>query len=105
MLTDEQTRKKIFEQPALFEHHYHNKEWPQAKYIYDTTQRIAVFIELGVKDMMELFGEKAYTDDDNPKDGLFKDEYVSNVYLECIRRNQTYEREKRPGIDGQKKWE
>lgn len=99
MLTQEELRKKVFELPDLFKIHMQNKKWWRAKHCYDTAVLISVFAEMSEDDKKALFGTKAYMEErEEPKEGLFQEDEVNRAYIECIRLNQTREREDhRPG--------
>lgn len=92
MLNEIQVRQKLHEYAELFRHHYARKEWAKAKFIYFQAQTVALFMELPEPEMIELFGNRAYKEDDEElKDGLFREEKVETVGWECIKRNYTYD--------------
>lgn len=98
MLTAEQIRDKIYSRADDFKDYVREKKWSRAKYAYDSASTMAVFMELPEKDMAELFGNRAYKEDDDPLEkGLFDEELVSKAYDECIRNNQTFEVKPYPG--------
>lgn len=88
MLSVEEIRKKIFDQAAMFKHHYERKEYARAKAAYTTARTVAVFVELPEPDMIELFGSRSYTDTVPPTDGLFYESQVQKAFLECIKKNE-----------------
>ena len=92
MLTADQAKDKLYRKAEEFKKYFYEKKWSQAKHAYDSASTVAVFLELEERDMMQLFGSRAYVpDDEEPRDGLFREEMVERAYWECIRRNQTYE--------------
>lgn len=97
MRTAEQIREEIFRQAELFGEHYRKREYVRAKYAYDAARTMSVFADLDEDDKVKLFGSRAYRDDEPPTEGLFHEEEVSKVYLECIRANQTWEVSQYPG--------
>jgi len=102
MLTREEMRDKLFELPALFKHFYSAKDWPRAKHAYDTAVTVAVFAEMDEEDMIKLFGSRPYVNGEVTS-GLFNETYVQKAYRECIRKNQTYENKRYPGIPAAEK--
>lgn len=98
MLTAEQIRDKIYGRAEEFKDYAREKKWSQAKYAYSSASTMAVFMELPEEDMAELFGNRAYKDDDDQLEkGLFDEKLVSKAYDECIRSNQTFEVQPYPG--------
>lgn len=92
MLNEIQVRQKLYESAELFRHHYARKEWAKAKLAYFRAQTVALFVELSEQEMMELFGNRAYKEENEElKDGLFREEEVEIVSWECIKRNYTYD--------------
>lgn len=103
MLTAKAIRDKIFLQAEVFKNYYAAKEWRRARIAYDDARNMAVMMELDEEDLIELFGSRAYSDMQPPKKGLFHEDLVSKVYLECIRSNQTREYDTYPGAPRAKK--
>lgn len=103
MLTNDQIKAKIYAQGHKFENAVRERKWAQAKYAYHVATILAVFVELEEFDMIQLFGSRAYTEEDPPREGLFRDTDVQRAYLECIRANQNYETMSYPGAPGAKK--
>lgn len=89
---------KLYRMPEQFREKYREKEYSSAKYLYDTAVRVALFMELPAADKIRLFGNGGYDDRlSNPVDGLFPEQMVDKVYLECVvRRNEGLEDVKRP---------
>lgn len=90
MLEGKQIIDKLYGEADLFVHHMRKKEYPQAKFCYDTARNVAVFLELEEKRMQELFGERG-DKGEILQPGMFREEQVQKAYLECIRAGQTYE--------------
>lgn len=99
MLSAEQIREKIFRRAEDFRKYAREKKWSRAKYAYDSASRMAVFMELPESDLAELFGNRAYREDDQEPvlDGLFDEATVQKAYDECIRENRTFEVQPYPG--------
>lgn len=92
MLNERQVRNKLYEYAERFVQLCRNKEWPAAKFTYFRAQAVAVFMEFPEKDMIELFGNRAYKEDhEELKDGIFPEAMVSRAAWECIRINTTYD--------------
>lgn len=87
---------KLYRMPAQFREQYYAKEWPAAKHTYDTAVRVALFMELPVEERNRLFGSRQ----DYPEkviEGLFPEEMVSRVYLECVvKRDLGYDSRRTP---------
>ena len=98
MLKTEDIRKKVYHQADMFSHYFRRKEYAQAKAAYDTARTVAVFCELEETDMKALFGDRPYIgENEEASTGLFKEEDVQKAYLECIKKNQTFENKIYPG--------
>ena len=93
MLDNRDIEKKLFELPLIFKEHMQCGRYPEAKACYDTARTAALFIELEKDKMTELFGERGERGVCIVK-GLFMEDQVQKAYLECIKRNQTYENKK-----------
>jgi len=74
---------KLMGMPEQFMEKYREKDWAGAKYIYDTAIRISTFMEVSEDVMETLFGNRATAEEGEEKDGLFPEELVQKVYLEC----------------------
>lgn len=107
MLNEKEIRQKIFRQPDAFVAAYRQQAWNTAKRIVDATRTVAVFIEMTEDDLIQLFGSRAYTDDEPPKPGLFAESLELKASWECVKRGQTFEVMEYPGCPRQKKdpWE
>lgn len=99
MLTAEQIREKIFLKAEEFKSYAIEKKWSSAKYAYDSASRMAVFMELPESDLVALFGNRAYREDDSEPvvDGIFDETTVIRAYDECIKENKTFEIQPYPG--------
>lgn len=92
MLNERQVRNKLYDNAERFMQHCHNKDWAAAKFAYFRARTVAAFLELPEKDMIELFGNRAYKNDrEELKDGLFPEAMVEKASWECIRQNTTYD--------------
>lgn len=92
MLSEKEIRKKVYELADYFKHYYQKKDWHRAKASYLTASTVAVFVQMSDEEKAELFGNRPYKDDrEELIDGLFPERQVERVYLECIKRNDTYE--------------
>lgn len=103
MLTAKAIRDRIFLQAEVFKNYCAARDWHRARIAYDNARNMAVMMELDEEDLIELFGSRSYTNADPPTKGLFNEDMVSKVYLECIRRNQTREYDTYPGAPMAKK--
>lgn len=98
MLETEDIRKKVYHQAEMFGHYFRRKEYARAKHAYDTARTVAVFCEMEETDLKELFGDRSYIgENEEAGDGMFKEEDVQKAYLECIKKNQTFENKIYPG--------
>lgn len=89
-------KAKLYRMPAQFRDQYRAREWGAAKHTYDTAVRVALFMELPEEERNRLFGSRQ----DYPEkviEGLFPEEMVSRVYLECVvKRDIGYDSQKTP---------
>lgn len=60
---------------------YSQKDWFQAKYIYDTALRVGMFLEIPEQIRKEFFGISQ--EDEEEIRGMIPRDLVSRVYLEC----------------------
>ncbi len=89
MLTVEQIKDKLWQQPLLFDRLCDENNWQQARYVYDTSRNIAVFLELNRKEMTSLFGNRPYRDDDDELiEGMFTEWKIQRAYRECFKDNK-----------------
>lgn len=102
MLTTEQIRERILELPFSFNNHYRNalslpkghperiRYFQMAKIVYNDAVTLSVFVDLPKQDRIRLFGNRSYKEDyEELEDGLFHEEAVDRVYLECILAKKT----------------
>lgn len=77
---------KFLRMPEQFREACYRKDWPLAKYIYDSAIIIGQFIEApeGVRD--RVFGSRQ--DEGRPIEGLFPEDMVNRVLDECVIRNR-----------------
>lgn len=84
MVTEKYIMDKILYQPKKFYEHLYKKEWAAAKKTYEDTVAVVYFLELHMDTKFKLFGNRPYTEDEeSEEDGLFREEDVQKVYLEC----------------------
>lgn len=87
---------KLYRMPAQFQEQYYAKEWAAAKNTYDTAVKVALFMELTERERNRLFGSRQ----DYPEhviEGLFPEEMVDRVYLECVvKRDLGFESQRTP---------
>ena len=91
MLTQEEIRDKLYESAEQFEDAYYARQYARAKNIYDTAEKVALFVELEPKDRNKLFMNQADEDAELPEWGAFNQDHVRRAYMECIKANQTFE--------------
>ncbi len=77
--------EKLLKLPDQFKEAFWKKEYPRAKYIYDTALRVAGFLEVSQDIKNRLFGN--YGDEDNPIEALFPMEDVKKAYEMCVVRS------------------
>lgn len=88
MLTVEQIKEKMWQQPLLFEQLCNEGNWQQAKYVYDTTRNVAVFLELNREETITLFGNRPYRDEDDELiEGMFPEWKVQRSYRESFKKD------------------
>lgn len=93
MLTAEQIRDKLYASAQQFEEAYMRKQYAKAKNIYDTAERVALFIDLPWEDRKKLFMNQNDSEerDAQPVWGAFDQDRVRRAYIECIKRNKGFE--------------
>lgn len=91
MLTQKEIRDKLYQSADQFEDAYRNKQYARAKNIYDTAERVALFVNLELEDRKKLFMNQSQDDDKQPEWGAFNQDHVRRAYMECIKSNQTFE--------------
>ena len=97
MLTQEQIRDKLYKTAEQFENAYWAKDYARAKNLYETAERVALFVELPQEDRKKLFMNQLDNGDKNalPVWGAFNMDHMRKAYIECIKKNQTFD-SKRP---------
>lgn len=80
-------QKKLLRMGKEFQEAYYRKEWGKAKYLYDSAERIAVFIEAPQEVFEQLFW-KYDESTDTKTDGLFDSSMINKVMHECIVKNR-----------------
>lgn len=98
MKTEYEIRQALRQLPDEFKIYLKNKDYARAKNCYDTARTIALFVELGEKEMLELFGDK-----EQDIEGRFKEAEVQKVYWECIKVHKTDELKPYPGNPNKEK--
>lgn len=84
----------LYEQPVLFDHYMKNKQYPEAKYCYDSTVATMRKLRADESLMIEFFGERGERGV-ILREGLFREEKVQKAYYEtAIKRNGGYENKK-----------
>ena len=93
MLTQEQIRAKLYESADQFKSAYMAKQYARAKNIYDTAERVALFVDLSPDDRKKLFMSQNNSDDKDAKPiwGAFDQDWVRDAYMQCIKANKTFE--------------
>lgn len=100
MIDNKAFMDKLYKLPETFLYKMKSKDYSEAKACYDTARTVAVFAELDETVKTELFGERG-EHGVIIKRGLFPEEQVQRAYLECIKRNETYENKKYPEAAGE----
>lgn len=96
MLTQEQIREKLYASAEQFKAAYIAKQYARAKNIYDTAERVALFVDLSMDDRRKLFMSQTESDDKDakPEWGAFDQDWVRDAYMQCIKANQTFEQKR-----------
>ena len=97
MLDNRSLLDKLYELPQMFRVYMENKDYSRAKHCYDTARAVALFMEIDESHKSELFGERGERGE-IVKQGLFPEEKVQKAYMECVKRNETHENKRYPGI-------
>lgn len=93
MLTQEQIREKLYASAEQFKAAYIAKQYARAKNIYDTAERVALFVDLPMDDRRKLFLSQTESDDKDakPEWGAFDQDWVRDAYMQCIKANETFD--------------
>ena len=96
MLTQEQIREKLYASAEQFRAAYIAKQYARAKNIYDTAERVALFVDLSMDDRRKLFMSQTESDDKDakPEWGAFDQDWVRDAYMQCIKAKQTFEQKR-----------
>ena len=96
MLTQEEIRDKLYQSAQQFRDTYMAKQYARAKNIYDTAERVALFVDLPMDDRRKLFMSQNNSDDKDAKPiwGAFNQDMVRDAYMQCIKAGQTFEMKK-----------
>ena len=96
VLTQEQIRKKLYASAEQFKDAYMAKQYARAKNIYDTAERVALFVDLPMDDRRKLFMSQNDSNDKDAKPiwGAFNQDMVRDAYMQCIKAGQTFEMKK-----------
>ena len=82
---------KLKDMGIRFQKLFEEKKYPQAKYLYDSAQRIAVFLDLPRKEMRILFGNGEGNEDEENTE-LFRRDYLEYIDWKCcIFQHKTYQ--------------
>ena len=93
MLERKALMDKLRRKADLFKDYMREKQYPEAKYCYDSVLAALVLMEADGETMREFFGvrgERGVI----LKEGLFPEAQVQEAYLACIRSGDTYENKK-----------
>lgn len=92
MLSTAQIEIKLRKKAEEFNECFSSKNYAKAKNIFDTAQRVALFIEADRELMWELFGDNP---SDDAKEPLFDAEKARKCYLEvAVKGNGGFENKK-----------
>ena len=93
MLTQEEIRDKLYQSAQQFRDAYMAKQYARAKNIYDTAERVALFVNLPMEDRRKLFMSQTESDnkDEKPEWGAFDQDWVRDAYMQCIKANKTFD--------------
>lgn len=80
MISTAQAVIKLRKKAEEFNQCYKAGNYARAKYIYDTCERVALFLEAEQDLMQELFG---YSPEEDAAEPLFSQEKARKCYLEC----------------------
>lgn len=81
MITEREAVGKLYEMSDKFRSAMLNKKYGAAKSIYENAVAISTFLELPAAEMLNLFGNRPYVDDERDiKNGLFSENEVLRMY-------------------------
>lgn len=81
MLTEYGIEKKLYEQAAMFMHHFKRKDYLAAALCVDWAQKVAMFVELDEQKKAEIFGDRQ---PDEPVEGMINEEWYLKACEWCI---------------------
>lgn len=89
MITEREAVGKLYEMSDKFRSALLNKKYGAAKSIYENAVAISTFLELPAAEMLNLFGNRPYVDDEKDtgipvKNGLFSETDVLRMYEKYI---------------------
>lgn len=85
MITEREAVGKLYEMSDKFRSALLNKKYGAAKSIYENAVAISTFLELPAAEMLNLFGNRPYVDDERDiKNGLFSETDVLRMYEKYI---------------------
>lgn len=85
MITEREAVGKLYEMSDKFRSALLNKKYGAAKSIYENAVAISTFLELPAAEMLNLFGNRPYVDDEKDiKNGLFSETEVLRMYEKYI---------------------
>ena len=93
MLTQEEIIQKLYDSGKAFDKAMARKMYAKAKNIYDTAERVALFVEVPQEHMRALFQNQSDSEERNakPEWGVFDQDDVKKAYAECIKQNKGFE--------------
>lgn len=80
---DAYLERKLMQMPEEFHKLFFMGEWARAKYIYDNALRVVMFMEAPDEVRVKLFGDRQSSDESRHVEGMFPEDQVQKVYLEC----------------------
>ena len=85
MITEREAVGKLYEMSDKVRSALLNKKYGAAKSIYENAVAISTFLELPAAEMLNLFGNRPYVDDEKDiKNGLFNEAEVLRMYEKYI---------------------
>ena len=94
LLSEKEILDKLYDQPELFKHFMGNKKYSEAKYCYDQTVCVLLFLGADEEMLDEFFGVRGERGA-VLRAGLFPQELVQKAYYEvAVKRDGGYENKK-----------
>lgn len=77
MISKDEALNKLYDLPVRFRTCMHNRQYANAKYIYDKAIILASFLEVDIETKITLFGNTPYKEEEDPyRDGMFPEAMV-----------------------------